>query len=405
MKSPMTKLGCVLGVIALCAIMASCKTPIEFPMWLFIVALAALLLFGAAPAARGEWQPDPLGYKSSKNIQGLCSVAVMLHHLSQRIAFSSQDPGALGAFVNAGVFFVGLFFFFSGYGLFKSLQSKPDYLRSFFTRRIPAVLIPLALTNIIYMVFEMLRAEHYDLSRFLLGLVSWSMPNPHAWYIIELLMLYAAFWLAFRFIKNRKAALAALSAFVVVFVCVCVFRGHGSGWFRGEWWYNTTLLFPLGMYAAMYGKRLEEIAKKRWVVLCVGSFAVCAALFAANLWMLDNVSYYAGYAESFACLGVQLPCVAAFVAFIALLLLKVRFDNAALRLLGSMTLEIYLIHNLFVEGYNGGFVYIESRSMYVLCTIVSALAVAYVLNRFNARLISGISAVSEKRRKQPAARE
>lgn len=53
-----------------------------------------------------------------------------------------------------GILFTSIFFFFSGYGLITSYLNKENYLDSFLIRRIPAVLFPFLITNIIYAYYE-----------------------------------------------------------------------------------------------------------------------------------------------------------------------------------------------------------------------------------------------------------
>ena len=88
-------------------------TSFEFPTYIILIALILLLLLGAKVSKIREWQEEPLGLESSKAVQGFAAVAIIIHHLAQELV---EDAGSLAFFSELGVLFVGVFFFFSGYG-------------------------------------------------------------------------------------------------------------------------------------------------------------------------------------------------------------------------------------------------------------------------------------------------
>ena len=110
--------------------------------FVFYSALAVILLLGAQMKGKGFWHEDALSLPVSKGLLGFCAVGIMLHHMSQTIYFAGEDTGILMFMVDIGVCFVGVFFFFSGYGLYSSLRDKPDYLKGFLKRRLPVIVIP-----------------------------------------------------------------------------------------------------------------------------------------------------------------------------------------------------------------------------------------------------------------------
>jgi peptidoglycan/LPS O-acetylase OafA/YrhL len=98
----------------------------EFPLVIIFPLLALLLLVGVKVSKRKEWQDNPFSLETSKAVQGFAAVSIILHHLSQELA---EKAGVLGDFEDLGVLFVGIFFFFSGYGLYTSLKTKDNYLK------------------------------------------------------------------------------------------------------------------------------------------------------------------------------------------------------------------------------------------------------------------------------------
>ncbi len=363
-------------------------TTTEFPLWFFVAALAVLLLSGVSVSKRGEWQEEPLSLDSSKGVQGFAAVAIILHHMSQGISNSKKDLGALSLFVDAGVLFVGIFFFFSGYGLLKSLRTKDNYLSGFFKKRLPTILVPFFACILVFLSSEWLLGGKFRIGELLGYLSGWFLINSHMWYIVEIAVLYVAFFLIFRFIKNEKLAFAAMGGFLLLLVTGSLLLGHGRFWFQGEWWFNATLLFFVGMLIARFELPLARFAKRFYALLlpiCVAAFGF---LFALNVKLIYEVSYYRDTASSFLCLGVQLPAIIFFVLSVLLIMLKVKFQNRALKFLGSIALELYLVHNLFIQYLRSNSVMnVRSDSMYILLVILFSVLLAAVLHGFDRYII------------------
>ena len=98
---------------------------------------------------KNEFNEDFLSLETMKSLRGFAAIGVILHHISQQQTF--QQEGILLPFVNAGAYFVAIFFFCSGYGLLKSFDSKPDYLKGFIKKRIvKSIIIPYYVDILIY---------------------------------------------------------------------------------------------------------------------------------------------------------------------------------------------------------------------------------------------------------------
>ncbi|MBO5117349.1 MAG: hypothetical protein J6C25_07590 [Treponema sp.] len=89
-----------------------------------------LILFGGKFAfGRGKFNDNFLSLEATKCLRGLAAIGVILHHVSQESAF--QKVRELSIFVNAGFYFVAIFFFCSGFGLIKSLNQNQIILMDF----------------------------------------------------------------------------------------------------------------------------------------------------------------------------------------------------------------------------------------------------------------------------------
>ena len=107
-------------------------------MDLFYFFLALLIFFGAKSMGRGNWNGEFTSLKQTKVLQGITALGIALHHMSQKTCApwhpAKYTVHGLDPFIPMGYMFVAVFLFCSGLGLYKSLQTKPDYLKGFCRR-------------------------------------------------------------------------------------------------------------------------------------------------------------------------------------------------------------------------------------------------------------------------------
>ena len=172
--------------------------------------VVVLLLWGGKLArGKGNFHEDSTSLEVTKSLRGFAALGVILHHISQEQAFQMSagqgHHGELSIFVNAGFFFVAVFFFCSGFGLIKSLDTKENYLEGFLKKRVfKAILIPFYVNAVLFAIFGI--AGGYDLPplRLIAGLLGLALLNYYAWYPVVLTLLYIAFYFIFKNVKNRK---------------------------------------------------------------------------------------------------------------------------------------------------------------------------------------------------------
>lgn len=371
--------------------------------FVFYSVLAVLLLTGVAPARKGAWREESLSLRSSKRLLGFCAVGIMLHHMSQTIYFANEDPGVLFFMVDIGVCFVGMFFFFSGYGLYTSLRDKPDYLKGFLGNRLPAILVPFYMCNFTFILGSYLCGYQFkkgELASYLTGAI---LMNSQMWYIVEILVLYLLFYIVFRFIRNRNAACAVYGVCIVLLIFFSLRLGHDRTtptqglWFHGEWWYNTTLLMLAGILFAKWEKQILGFVRKFYSIVPIVAALLTAFLYKETLFMLQNKGYwyewdgYAGYKEKLQTLAVQTPFVLMAVFTVIVILQKIEFGNKVLDFLGAIALELYLIHNLFLL-----YMPASNRVWYIAGCYAASIALASLLHLADRQLIGLFRRIGRK---------
>lgn len=373
--------------------------------FVFYSILAVILLIGVKPAVKGGWCKDALSLRTSKGLLGFCAVGIMLHHMSQKIYFAKEDPGILLFMVDIGVCFVGMFFFFSGYGLYTSLRDKPDYLKGFLKRRLPAILVPFYICNFAFILgsyFSGYEFKEGELVPYLTGAI---LMNSQMWYIVEVLILYLLFFIIFRLIKNRDVACIVYGICLMLLIAFSLRLGHDTTtpsqglWFHGEWWYNTTLMVWVGILFARWEQQILGFIRKFYGLLLMVFVLLTVFLYNRTIYMLQNKGYwfewdgYPGYKEKWQTLGVQFPFVLVTVITVVILTQKIRFGNKILDFLGEIALELYLIHNLFLLYTPGG-----NRVIYILACYTASILSAVVLHLIDRKLFGlvGMAAGTNK---------
>ena len=345
-------------------------------MYLFYFSLALLLFFGASGAGKGAWNGEYTSLKQTRALQGTAALGVALHHLAQK-SCGPWHPSAyithgLDFFLNIGYLFVAVFFFCSGLGLYKSFRGKPGYLKGFFRRRVLPVVLAFYLSGFLYTGVRLLMGERMDFVKALWYLSGLGMANFNAWYVIVIPFFYLAFWAAFRFCRREGAAILWVFAFTLAYTVLCASIDPLSGrWMEGEWWYNTVILFPLGLLFGKYEEPVSRFFRKGYWFWLVFSFAAVIALFHLSEYLVgirwSPYTQYGSMKTAYRLLSAGsrwLVCVF-YVAFCFLLLMKVRLGNKALAWLGGMSLDFYLTHGLFVEMFGYSFLDLTRSVVYI----------------------------------------
>jgi membrane-bound acyltransferase YfiQ involved in biofilm formation len=387
------------------------------------VILPILLLWRAQFVGVKKWNDGFLSLEQSKAFQGFLAVCIMLHHIAQKTAASWIQPKSrivhgLDFFVSIGYIMVAVFLFFNGYGVYKSFHAKDNYLKGFIKKRIFPVVLALYSTTLIFFVARLLVGEKMDGKQVALYLTSIDLCNPNTWYVIVLPFFYLAFYLSFKFIKKDGLAVAATTAFVVLYMLLGTRINHNDYWIRGEWWYNCVHLFPIGIIFAKFEDRLIPHFKKYyWAYLIV---ALCA-LYPLYIYQSHMCNVFGYYGENWGApdtvlrrrvsLLSQTFVTTDFVFCCLLLGMKVKIGNAFLKFMGTITLEFYLIHGLFVElfgwQFDGGVRsphHIKYVIVYVIVVFALGIPSAILLKKFH-QLILGLvngKKVSEKKLKKTA---
>ena len=377
----------------------------DYLIYLVYPLLLVALLWGCKVSRKGEWNEEAFSLRQMKAIQGFAAVMIMLHHCGQKTSASWIDeqyyiPG-LDFFVPIGFVLVSFFTFSAGYGLYKSLKTKPGYLEKGFIRKriVPIVLMGYAVAYI-FLIVRILMGEEIKGLQWVWYITGLQLSNPNGWYVIVIPFFYLCFYLAFKFIKKEKTALTAVLIFTVAFQLLGASIDHNDWWMRGEWWYNSIHLFVVGIFFAMHEEKIVENIKKHYVLYLILGIIAILVFYVLSEFAKAFFSYYAEYFNAPDKVLRRLICLASeilfssSVVFVAYLIgMKIKFGNRFLDFMGKITLEFYLIHGLFVELFCYAFVgempslyYIRNSALFILVVFLLAIPSALLLKTVQAKM-------------------
>ena len=265
----------------------------------------------------------------SNVLKGIAAVYIMIGH-SIHLPYWKFGFFAFGG----GYLFVGLFFFYSGYGLKRAVKTNKNYLKGFLVSKIVKIYAPFLIAESSYAILKAFSCSEF--SELLFECIGIKLSNTILWYVLEILALYLLFYL---FEKNKIADVA----YCFVWIVFALFAAYTD---MGSWWYVSTPCFILGIFVVDSEKQVRKIKRTRLkkIVLCF-SFLITDYLYRVvsegNMGFWKIPSTY---------IGVSMMIISAvlFVSALMLIVEKSITHSRILKFLGKLSYLIYLWHGFFI---------------------------------------------------------
>ena len=342
---------------------------VQIIRYLFPILLIGFTFYKAKFYGSNSFNENAYSLNQSKAIQGFAALAIMFHHMAQHTCapwLMGPRIEGLEPFLNIGYLMVGIFFFASGFGLYKSAKSKADYFKHFFAKRFLPLIYFYAITNV-------------------LTLILLKKLSPYTWFVYAIAVAYIGFFLAFRFIKNDHIAVICTALVSLGYVYVVDFViGYET------YWFNSSLVFVSGIVFAMYEKKIMAFTKKcYWIILILLTAGVIFSFVQAI--KMDEIlsSSFESYNDP--ALKLKTALVQTLAALICVLWviainLKVEFRNGLLNKMGNITLGFYLIHPFFCDLFcwdtlfpkYKDYLYIKNIPLYTVAVFVASMVVTII---------------------------
>lgn len=223
----------------------------------------------------------------------------------------------------ATVLFVGMFLFFSGYGVLESIKKKGAlYVNQMPVKRLMTTLVNFDIAVFVFLLASLLLKVSYSTNCVILSFTGWESIGNSNWYIFAILCNYLITYISFKLFSSRKKAL--ISSFLLVGVYYILMEKY-----KFPWWYNTIFCYPAGMLYSEYKETINLFCEKKYLL----SLAVISVLF---------IVFYKFSSNSVFCnigaIAFSLLCV--------LFSMKVRLNSKVLIWLGANLFPIYIYQRL-----------------------------------------------------------
>ena len=358
--------------------------------YISLALLGALLLINA----KKRPQDEKLFFDRilSKEIRGFLAVFIIFHQTVITLINFNVDSLVLKEFFNYyyyGIIAVAFFFFCSGFGLIKRQMSDSSYTKGFMKRRIFTVLVPYFICNYIYLTEALLGniryGNHFTFVEVICAFFGLFLVNNQMWFAVEIMILYVAFKLIFSYVKKTKTGILLMTAVVLIMVTVGFFSDHSfspimSYWFKGEWWYNTILMFPVGMFYAYKEERINSIISKAFTAILLSSAVLFVLFDYMHRDLINEMIYYTGSPWNHKAILDRLTGLTeetvfelVFIILVITIVSKIKLGNPVLKFMGKISLEVIMLNYFMIE--NLFFIYTK----YGLIVYFSAVLVGTIV--------------------------
>lgn len=344
-------------------------------MTLFFAAIVFMALLSLRPV-KNSINSEFISIDTTACVKGFFVLLVFLSHInnyfikSADYAQSTLNTAYIDIQSALGQAIVVMFLFYSGYGVAQSISKKgEDYVKSIPKRRVLKTLLNFDFAVLLFVLLDFVLGilSDYSVLEIILSFVGWETVGNSNWYIFAVLILYIITYVSFSIFKNNTVkALWCVTGLAVVYIALMAV-------FKEPWWFDTALLYPLGMWFSYKKENILAFIKKKKAnyYICLG---ITAVILIVSLVFRKNIICYEFLMISF--------CAA-----VVLLTMKFTVKSKFFAFFGKRLFEFYIFMRipmilLLHFGVNNIFVFtIISFAVSLLLSIVFHKAFKFADNK------------------------
>lgn len=304
---------------------------------IFFLVLLLVVIFSHVHVASENCFIEEYASKDRSNaIKGIFVILIVFSHYSQYVELTGiWDEPYLALQEHLHQMVVVMFWFYSGYGIMESITNKGlPYVKAMLTRRFPRVLINFDIAVVLFLIVDFIVHRNYKLSDVILSFVGWSSVGNSNWYIFVTLVLYILVFLSFWGIKwfGEEKGKVIGTIFLIILSIAFVYVMMKVG--RPSRYYNTTIIFPLGVTFSLLKKRLDNIILKN-------DFSyITAVIIVAFIYFISYQNRWEYGIEGYTVWAIS------FTILVVLLSMKICFCNNILMWFGKHVFSVYILQRI-----------------------------------------------------------
>ncbi len=306
------------------------------------------------------------------------ALLIFLGHLWSRVPnFNFLISGKILS--NSLYMIVGVFFFFTGYGLSESFKSKPNYEKKFLKHRILPFYLDCVIFSVIYILVKTVIGSDTLGGGYLSALLNCGKYITNGWYLQAALLVYIGFYIAYRFSNGNqlKLHIFLLGMLLGYILYYCILD------FKSLMFYLQSISGVVLGYIWSYRKeKINGFLNRKYHFICVFSL------------MILCITFFIGFRGQniLLCTIMRMIATIFFIVCLICFCMIVPLKNKFTLFFGKISFEFYAIHGLFLDLFQKeNFTEIQAL-YYCLVTIISGFCAAWILNILISKFNSFIKA-------------
>lgn len=317
-------------------------------------------------------------------LMGVATLLISLFHISLfRPELLHRTPYLYDTFATMNVG-VEIFLYLSGIGLYFSFEKKPKF-KDYYAKRVINVYVIFLIIALFYAIYHNFIIGEKSVLSFILewtGVAYWDKEKVkyrYGWYVVYIMVLYLLYPLIYKILKaleKKKLDLVFTAVMCGVFVAVCILLNKYANGFYSfiEIGLTRMPIFLIGCYCGKLVFNNNKIGPLFYVLMVAG---------------IIIRGIYINYETKPLIFNRLSQCLFSLaVMFIAIFLaefLNISIIYKAFQLLGSMSLEFYLIHNYLREVLKD-FGLTRIRHYFIMLAVTFVLS--FILSRFRSFIVT-----------------
>ncbi len=280
-----------------------------------------------------------------------------------------------------GAFCVSFFLFMSGYGLLYSLVAKKQRLSwTWLRKRMVKLVVPALTAMALYVAAEMVTGKTVDWQNLYTYWFVSDINLRYGWYVSEIIVLYLAFWLFYRYFPQRRATVALCLSVVVAMVVMMVMK-------CAVWYVLGLPCFVMGLLLAK-----QDVENKRCTLQLSGlQMRLLMSAVVVLFWLLKDFDLVQQVLPALNkwryALASKFASNIVFVSIAAYVLMRLPVSRAK-AIGGGYFYEIYLVQGATLLACRE---WIESDWLFVVLGLLSTVVVGKGMSVVNGWIVKKIS--------------
>ena len=219
----------------------------------------------------------------------------------------------------------------------ESIKKKGSaYIDTIPKKRFPQVLLNMDIAVVLFLILAATAGKFYSVGHILLTLVGWESVGNSNWYIFVILALYVITYFAFLILKKKNNKTTQLIGVIITTVLsvAFVYILMKTKTTKQSWWYNTLILYSLGMWYSYFKDKIEKVLMKNDLIF----FAASGVLVLAYLEAYNMRSDYGIYSYT--------VWAVLFTLGIVMITMKVKITNPVLEWFGNHVFSVYILQRI-----------------------------------------------------------